>query len=42
LDGSRGFSPIPLKMTGRAIIRLVAFMDAKRTPIVVLERTSHL
>jgi hypothetical protein len=33
---------MPLKMTGRAIMRLVALVVASSTPTVVLERTTHL
>jgi hypothetical protein len=33
---------MPRKMTGRAIIRLVAFVVASSTPTVVFERTTHL
>ena len=42
LAGWSGFRWMPLKMTGRAIMRLVALSDASTTPIVVLDRTTHL
>jgi hypothetical protein len=33
---------MPRKITGRAMMRLVPVIDDSSTPMVVLERTTHL
>jgi hypothetical protein len=42
LEAASGFRWMPLKMTGRAIMRLVPLSVASKTPMVVLDSTTHL
>ncbi|MBP2414485.1 hypothetical protein JOF48_003284 [Arthrobacter stackebrandtii] len=42
LPGARGLMPTPRKMSGSAISRIEALMEAISTPRVVLERAIHL